>query len=692
MTRSGRPLENTRVRIQGVEEIFTTDELGGFEASIPHGKINGAAQVEGQTLKFQLVNAPGLRRINVDLREEERPIEDERVREAMPSERYVPLKLLGKGAAGAVYKVRDMSLDRIVAVKLLNSDFATNDKERQQFLAEARNLARIEHPNLIGVYDIGFHKGRAYLVIQYIDGPDLETLLHVEGRVSPGAAAAAGVQLMRALDAIHGVGFVHRDVKPSNGLVDRSGRVKLADFGLVRPMIDFTDPRSKIFGTPAYMSPEQLQAGQLGPATDIYSLGASIYHMAAGQLPFNGKNPILQHLTEPPPDIRDVIPGAPEEFAYILQDMMAKEPEDRPDAREIVEVLMHLSTNVPHQEVSTYIPRLHTSDLSIVSGLARVGTGATPSVTRRTPGVRRSTSRVAGVADTVMTTAKGDANQVTTGSAVADSAGSSDEVDSAKRGMSPITMGALAAILIGGITAVVVATSTGGDQLENAPPTEEQIPPPLVEEVEAPDQDSDEAEGSAGEGDEAMANQAADLGVDASYLAMLGRNATEIGIGLRNDIEEAGEGIAAANARDPDPVVVTERDPEPEERRPERIEEPDPDPEPEESAAVDRDSDPERGSDPDSDGEEASAAVNGDESASASDVAGEPGSSTQTDTDPDPEPPALTTTEPSEPDPDPIPDPEPETDPEPEADPDPVAVEPDPEEEEEEEIRPPAPF
>lgn len=362
LTLAGRPLPSTTLRFAGQEEVRETDRSGTLELDLPHGRHAGHAVVDGREVPLTVVHAPGLRRVRVDLREPETPLDDARIRAAMPSERYIPLRLLGRGASGSVYRCRDVTLDRLVAVKILNEDLISSDAERKEFLEEGRNLARIEHPNLIQIYDLGFHQGRAFMVVQYVDGPNLESLIATEERLSLGSVAAAGVQLMRGLDALHSHGLIHRDVKPSNGLVARGGRVWLADFGLVRPLVDFTDPRSRIFGTPAYMSPEQLQAQALGPATDTYAMGASLFHMATGRLPFEGGNPILAHLVEPPPNLAEHLPDAPDDLVDLIRAMMAKDPGMRPDAQDVIDVLLPFATSLESDATIDYVPRLVSSE------------------------------------------------------------------------------------------------------------------------------------------------------------------------------------------------------------------------------------------------------------------------------------------------------------------------------------------
>lgn len=342
--------------------VMMTDTEGAIDLALPAGRYQGVIHLESEKSPFEVALAAGLSEVAVRLTCEVKVDLDPRVQASMPSDRYRPVALLGRGAAGSVYRCFDETLRREIAVKLLDQTIGTSSSEREAFLQEGRALAAIEHPNLIDIFDLGFHNGRGFMVMQFVDGPDLDRLLQSDGRLSFGAAAAVGVQLARALDALHRGGLLHRDVKPSNGLVDRSGIVRLADFGLVRPILDFSDPRSKVFGTPAYMSPEQLQALQLGPASDVYGLGATLYHLATGKLAFGGTNMILSHVMEPPPDPRADVPDMPAELADVILSMMQKEPSERITALEAAVALAEIASRVESPGRGLYQPRLASSE------------------------------------------------------------------------------------------------------------------------------------------------------------------------------------------------------------------------------------------------------------------------------------------------------------------------------------------
>jgi tRNA A-37 threonylcarbamoyl transferase component Bud32 len=200
------------------------------------------------------------------------------------------LELLGRGGMGAVYKARQRHLDRMVAVKILPPDIGRDPAFAERFAREARSLARLSHPSIVGVYDFGQTDGLFFFIMEYIDGTDLRHL--IESRtLSPREALAIVPQICDALQFAHDEGIVHRDVKPENVLVDRRGRVKIADFGLAK-LLGHTEAdhtltgTNQVMGTPHYMAPEQVEDPQhVDHRADIYSLGVVFYEMLTGELP-----------------------------------------------------------------------------------------------------------------------------------------------------------------------------------------------------------------------------------------------------------------------------------------------------------------------------------------------------------------------------------------------------------------------
>jgi hypothetical protein len=259
------------------------------------------------------------------------------------------LARLGAGGMGTVYKAHDPDLDRPVALKLPHFAGSPRDREVrvQRFQREARAAARVWHPHVCPIYDVGEHEGQPYVIMAYVEGQSLAQRLAREGRCEDvGEAVAAIRQVLDALEAVHAHGIIHRDLKPSNILIDRAGRAILTDFGLARPENDAEHLTSEGFvvGTPAYMAPEQAagQSERVGPWTDIYSLGVVLYQMLTGRLPFEGPgltvlSRIIHEAPPPPSRLRKDLDPALE---AVLMKALAKEPDGRyRTAREMREAL-----------------------------------------------------------------------------------------------------------------------------------------------------------------------------------------------------------------------------------------------------------------------------------------------------------------------------------------------------------------
>src|SRR5947199_1726898 len=200
------------------------------------------------------------------------------------------LGLIGQGGMGAVYKARQQQLDRLVAVKILPAETSQDPAFAERFTREARALARLNHPNIVTVYDFGQTDGFYYFLMEFIDGTTLRHLL-ADRKLTPREALAIVPQICEALQYAHDRGIVHRDIKPENILTDKAGRVKIADFGLAK-LVE-TEPQSQrltqpreVMGTPHYMAPEQVEKPQfVDHRADIYSLGVVFYEMLTGELP-----------------------------------------------------------------------------------------------------------------------------------------------------------------------------------------------------------------------------------------------------------------------------------------------------------------------------------------------------------------------------------------------------------------------
>ncbi|MFG0327594.1 MAG: serine/threonine-protein kinase [Phycisphaerales bacterium JB037] len=261
-------------------------------------------------------------------------LEAERSGQKIPG--YKLLGKLGAGAMATVFKAKQLSLDRTVAIKILPTKFSNNPQFVERFYAEGRAAASLNHPNIVQAYDVGRAGEYNYFVMEYVEGRTVFDDIAKHKRCSEAEAIDTVIQVAEALGHAHQRGLIHRDVKPKNIMISRDGVVKLADLGLARAMTDKEAAEAeagKAFGTPYYISPEQIRGDvAIGPPADIYSLGATLYHMVTGNVPFDGKNPssvMHKHLKAElvPPD--HVNPKLSAGISEVIEMMMAKRPKDR---------------------------------------------------------------------------------------------------------------------------------------------------------------------------------------------------------------------------------------------------------------------------------------------------------------------------------------------------------------------------
>jgi YVTN family beta-propeller protein len=233
--------------------------------------------------------------------------------------------LIGRGGMGVVYRAHDLALDRDVALKLLAPHLADDISFRERFLRESRLAASLEHPNVVPIHDAGEIDGQLYIAMRFVEGSDLKAVLH-QGPLEPPRAVRILEQVAGALDAAHARGLVHRDVKPSNVLIDGREHVYLADFGLSRYLGDAATPLgpAKSLGTAAYVAPEQIRGEEVDGRADVYALGCLLYECLAGKPPFQRGSDaatLYAHLEEPPPTLPSL--------EQVLPKGLAKEPADR---------------------------------------------------------------------------------------------------------------------------------------------------------------------------------------------------------------------------------------------------------------------------------------------------------------------------------------------------------------------------
>ena len=254
--------------------------------------------------------------------------------ERLLNNRYQLLEERGKGGMAFVYHARDLMLERDVAVKILREDFSDDATFQERFRQEAKAAANLSHPNLVTVHDFGFDQGKLFIVMEYVPGVDLKTLLKQRGRLSPGEALPLMIQACAGIGYAHRAGLVHCDVKPQNLLVMPDNRLKVTDFGIARALatIQPEEQADVVWGSPQYFSPEQAFGAAPSPASDVYSLGIVLYEMLAGRLPFDASSATgfsRMHKETLPADISLTAPGISPSLQLIIEKVLSKEPSMR---------------------------------------------------------------------------------------------------------------------------------------------------------------------------------------------------------------------------------------------------------------------------------------------------------------------------------------------------------------------------
>ena len=242
---------------------------------------------------------------------------------------------LGEGGMGAVYKARDTTLDRMVALKLIRPELLTAPDAVQRFQREARVTGKFQHPNVVQIHEVGeTPDGLRFMALEFVDGGELRSVLRRDGALPPHRALRLIIQVLAALGEAHRAGIVHRDLKPQNIMVGPGDKVKLLDFGIARPQQEGATLtlHGQIVGTVAYMSPEQVVGARLDGRSDLYAAGVVLFQMLTGRLPFAGAKPIdvmEAHRDQPPPRLRSIRPDLPEVLEPVIARALEKEPEQR---------------------------------------------------------------------------------------------------------------------------------------------------------------------------------------------------------------------------------------------------------------------------------------------------------------------------------------------------------------------------
>jgi len=327
-SRTGQGFDTVVGRVVVDRGLVTSDELD--EAlSI----VNERRKLEPQTaltdvlLEQDLVTSRQLDRMRGEF-------EEDRSSQSIPG--YKILQKLGSGAMATVFLARQLSLDRLVAIKVLPKKFSANESFIKRFYKEGRAAAKLNDQNIVAAYDVNQAGEHHYFVMEYVDGETLYDRIKRERGIDEPDALKIVRQVASALRHAHERGFIHRDIKPKNIMLGKAGTVKLADLGLARGLTDKEAAEAeagRAYGTPFYISPEQIRGKvELGPEADIYGLGATMYHMMTGRVPFEGRTPsqvMHRHLRDelvPPDHVNSKIsPGS----AQVIEMMLEKRPSDR---------------------------------------------------------------------------------------------------------------------------------------------------------------------------------------------------------------------------------------------------------------------------------------------------------------------------------------------------------------------------
>ncbi|MGW2085509.1 serine/threonine-protein kinase [Streptomyces sp. NPDC001880] len=314
--------------------------------------------------------------------------------------RYRLGEVLGRGGMGKVWRAHDEVLHRTVAVKELTAGMYVAEADRIVLHArtqkEARAAARITHPGVVTVHDVIEYDNRPWIVMQYVDGPSLADAAKESGEIEPREAARIGLHVLSALRAAHGAGVLHRDVKPGNVLLAKDGQVLLTDFGIAAIEGDSTITRTgELVGSIDYLAPERVRGGDPGPASDLWSLGATLYTAVEGRSPFRRTSPIstMQAVVaeEPPP------PGRAGPLAPVITALLRKEPDERPSAAETERMLLEAMEGRAPVAAQAFVPTQSVPDEVLRSlgpdSPSGPGTTQLPHPPAPAPPVRRSRGR-----------------------------------------------------------------------------------------------------------------------------------------------------------------------------------------------------------------------------------------------------------------------------------------------------------
>ena len=294
---------------------------------------------------------------------------------------------IGEGGMGVVYRAHDPSLQRTVAIKRVHPRLKDHHDIRDKFLAEARAIAAVNHPNIGQIHAIHDEDDLPYLVMEFLPGPSFEEELNERGKLPIEEVLKVAISATRALEEARNQGIIHRDIKPSNLIVDALGNIKLVDFGLAGSIEEDATEGNEVVGTPQYCSPEQVQGHGTDERSDIYSLGATLYHLLTGEPPYTRDSRmdlLIAHVNAPVPDIVEALPTVDPEFAELIQAMLNKAPDQRPQNHsEVLARLQAITQRIDPEQAPPRSTRLLASAvvvliLAVIGGSVLPGSLLTP--------------------------------------------------------------------------------------------------------------------------------------------------------------------------------------------------------------------------------------------------------------------------------------------------------------------------